>query len=186
MLNETEKTELLKLARSTLESHFALGKVPECNNVDRNLQSRKGAFVSIHVEGMLRGCIGLLAPDRELYKVVQSCVLSAAFEDMRFSPITLEELSRLNIEISVLTPFQRLHDVNSIEIGKHGLLISKGFHRGLLLPQVATEYGWDRKTFLAQTCRKAGLPESAWNDPDTIIHTFEAEVFSDEKQRQSE
>jgi AmmeMemoRadiSam system protein A len=181
MLNEAERAELLKLARLTLESHFASGDIPICQNVGKNLQTHKGAFVSIHVGGMLRGCIGLLTPDRELFKVVQSCVLSAAFEDSRFLPITMEEVTDISIEISVLTPFQRIHDMESIVVGKHGLMVTKGFHRGLLLPQVATEYGWDRKTFLAQTCRKAGLPESAWNDPDTIVHTFEAEVFSDEK-----
>jgi AmmeMemoRadiSam system protein A len=185
MLNETEKAELLQLARSTLESHFATGKIPECRNVCRNLQARKGAFVSIHVEGRLRGCIGLLTPDRQLFKVVQSCVLSAALEDTRFLPVKAEEVPDLDIEISVLTPFQRLRDIKEIVVGKHGLLVTKGFLRGLLLPQVATEYGWDSETFLEQTCRKAGLPESAWKDPDTVVHTFEAEVFSDQKQAES-
>jgi AmmeMemoRadiSam system protein A len=184
MLAETEKTELLQLARSALESHFKAGKIPECDNACKNLQAHKGAFVSLHNEGRLRGCIGQLSPDKELFKVVQSCVLSAALEDPRFLPVTADEIPDLNIEISVLTPFQRVRNHETIEVGKHGLLVTRGFHRGLLLPQVATEYGWDRETFLAQTCRKAGLPELAWRDPETIVHTFEAEVFSDQKQEE--
>ncbi|MBP1608756.1 MAG: hypothetical protein H6Q04_991 [Acidobacteria bacterium] len=180
MLKKTEKTELLQLARATLESHFESGKIPECRNAGKNLQDHKGAFVSLHEGGQLRGCIGQLAPDRELFKVVQSCVLSAALEDPRFLPVKADEVPDLNIEISVLTPFQRLRDIEAIEIGKHGLLVTRGIHRGLLLPQVATEYGWDRQTFLEQTCRKAGLPETAWKDAETIVHTFEAEVFAEE------
>jgi AmmeMemoRadiSam system protein A len=186
MLQETERTELLQLARSTLESHFKTGKIPECHSACKNLRAHKGAFVSLHNEGRLRGCIGQLAPDQELFKVVQSCVLSAALEDPRFLPVTADEISGLSIEISVLTPFHRLRSPEAIEVGRHGLLVTRGFHRGLLLPQVATEYGWDKETFLAQTCRKAGLPESAWHDPETTVHTFEAEVFSDQKQEELE
>jgi AmmeMemoRadiSam system protein A len=143
------------------------------------LLERKGAFVSLHRGEELRGCIGQLYPDRELYRIVQHCVLSAALEDTRFLPVTQEELKDLNIEISVLTPFHRVRDIEEIEVGKHGLYIVQGRFRGLLLPQVATQYGWDRTTFLEQTCRKSGLPESAWRDPRTIIQIFEAEVFSD-------
>jgi AmmeMemoRadiSam system protein A len=179
MLDELEKAELLQLARNTLESHFSTGKIPEYQNARKNLLAHKGAFVSLHGGGRLRGCIGQLAPERELFKVVQSCVLSAALEDTRFFPVTADEVPGLTIEISVLTPFVRIRDIEEIAVGKHGLLVTRGIHRGLLLPQVATEYGWDRETFLAQTCHKAGLPGSAWNDPDTAVHTFEAEVFSD-------
>lgn len=186
MLQETEKEELLQLARSTLESHFSTGKVPELHSVCKNLEVHKGAFVSLHTEGRLRGCIGQLTPDRELFKIVQSCVLSAALEDPRFSPVTENEVADLDIEISVLTPFKRLSDIGEIEIGKHGLLVTKGLHRGLLLPQVATEYGWDRETFVAQTCRKAGLPETAWKDSGTTLYTFQAEVFSDKKPEEFE
>jgi AmmeMemoRadiSam system protein A len=143
------------------------------------LLERKGAFVSLHRGEDLRGCIGQLYPDRELYKIVQHCVLSAALEDTRFIAVTQDELSGLSIEISVLTPFRRIRDIEEIEVGKHGLYIVHGVFRGLLLPQVATQYRWDRTTFLEHTCRKSGLHESAWRDPHTIIHTFEAEVFAD-------
>ena len=94
-------------------------------------------------------------------------------------PVEKEEVAELSIEISVLTPFHRIHQIEEIEVGRHGLFIVQGHFRGLLLPQVATQYGWDRITFLRQTCRKSGLPESAWQDPKTAIHTFEAEVFSE-------
>jgi AmmeMemoRadiSam system protein A len=105
--------------------------------------------------------------------------VSAALEDTRFLPVGKEELEGLNIEISVLAPFHRIQQIEEIEIGKHGLYIVRGNSRGLLLPQVAIQYGWDRIMFLRQTCRKSGLPESAWQDPLTIIHTFEAEVFAE-------
>ncbi len=179
MLDDSDKITLLKLARITLEAHFVHEKPPEYHTSRETLLERKGAFVSLHRGEELRGCIGQLYPDRELYKIVQHCVLSAALEDTRFMPVTEGELKDLNIEISVLTPFRRVREVEEIEVGKHGLYIVQGRFRGLLLPQVATQYGWDRETFLKQTCRKSGLPESAWRDPHTIVHTFEAEVFSE-------
>jgi AmmeMemoRadiSam system protein A len=181
MLEEIDKAELLQLARITLESYFSTRKFPECQSARKNLLAHQGAFVSLHSGDRLRGCIGQLSPDRELCKVVQSCVLSAALEDTRFSSVSAEELPNLSIEISVLSPFRRIRDMGAIVIGKHGLFVTRGINRGLLLPQVATEYGWDRETFLAQTCRKACLPESAWKDPDTALHTFEAEIFSDQR-----
>ena len=179
MLDETDKTVLLKLARTTLEAHFSGNPIPAYQTAREGLLERKGAFVSLHRGADLRGCIGQLYPDRELYKIVQHCALSAALEDTRFIAVAKDELREMNIEISVLTPFHRIRNVEEIEVGKHGLYIVQGIFRGLLLPQVATQYGWDRATFLQQTCRKAGLHESAWRDPHTVIHIFEAEVFSD-------
>ncbi len=179
MLDHTDKADLLKLARITLEAHFATGETPAYHTSRPTLRERQGAFVSLHCGKELRGCIGQLYADRELYKIVQHCVLSAALEDTRFPPVTALELPALTVEISVLTPFRRIRDVAEIEVGKHGLYVVRGRFRGLLLPQVATQYGWDSKTFLAHTCQKAGLPESAWQDADVIIHTFEAQVFSE-------
>ena len=179
MLNPEEKSALLKLARTTLESYLEDESVTPFTAESGGLAEKKGAFVSLHCGDELRGCIGQLYPDRELYKIVQHCVLSAALEDTRFMPVEKEEVGVLSIEISVLTPFRRIHQIEEIEVGKHGLYIVQGHFRGLLLPQVATQYGWDRITFLRQTCRKSGLPESAWQDPKTAIHTFEAEVFSE-------
>ncbi len=179
MLDPTEKAALLKLARMTLDYKLNNKTAPEFPPPGGGLAERKGAFVSLHCGDDLRGCIGQLYPDRELYKIVQHCVVSAALEDTRFAPVERDELPELSIEISVLTPFRRIRKMEEIEVGKHGLYLVQGRFRGLLLPQVATQYAWDRITFLKQTCRKSGLPESAWQDPQTLIHTFEAEVFSD-------
>ena len=179
MLDNAQKNALLEIARRTLESRLTEKSIPAYQPSDEGLVEKKGAFVSLHRGEELRGCIGQLYPDQELYKIVQHCAVSAALEDTRFLPVTGEELDELTIEISVLSPFRRIRRIEEIEVGKHGLYIVQGRFRGLLLPQVATQYGWDRVTFLKQTCRKSGLPESAWQDPHTIIHTFEAEVFSD-------
>jgi len=178
-LEEDDKVELLRLARTTLESYLSAGSIPQYHTSRPGLRVRAGAFVSLHNSGELRGCIGQLTADRELYRIIQSCSVSAATEDSRFLPVTHDELPQIEIEISVLTPFRRIKSSEEIEVGKHGLYMVCGAHRGLLLPQVATQYNWDRDTFLAQTCRKSGLPELAWKDPATAIHVFEAQVFSE-------
>ncbi len=179
MLDAAAKTELLKLARATLEDYFQRGAVEEYATSNEELLAFKGAFVSLHRGEVLRGCIGQIYPDREVHKIVQNCVLSAALEDARFPRVRAQELPEISIEISILTPFRQIHGPEDIEVGRHGLYVQNGRYRGLLLPQVATQFGWDRDTFLEQTCRKAGLPESAWRDPHTTIQTFEAEVFSE-------
>jgi uncharacterized protein len=179
MFNDSDKDALLKLARLTLESRLKKMKVPAPAVLSDELLEKKGAFVSLHRSHELRGCIGQIYSEQELYKVVQHCVVSAALEDWRFSPVTLEELGDLEIEISVLSPLHRIQAIEEIEAGRHGLYIVQGINRGLLLPQVATEYGWDRIKFLEHTCMKSGLPESAWQDPQTAIYTFEAVIFSE-------
>jgi AmmeMemoRadiSam system protein A len=112
-----------------------------------------------------------------LYKSVEEMAAAAAFQDPRFPPVSKSELKDLDIEISVLTPFKQITHVSEIEVGKHGIYMERGFYSGLLLPQVATEYGWDRDTFLEHTCRKAGLPPDAWKDKDTRIYIFSADIF---------
>jgi len=179
MLDDSDKAKLLNLARTTLEDHFLRGAIPDFQTDSPELLERKGAFVTLHKEGELRGCIGQLDPDRELFQVVQHCALSAAFSDPRFPPLQQKELNGLDIEISVLTPFRRVESIEEIDVGSHGLYIVRDHFRGLLLPQVAVQYRWDRVTFLEQTCNKAGLNESAWKDPQTVIYIFEAEVFSE-------
>ncbi len=180
MLNTAEKSALLELARKTLESYLRKGTPAPCMPDIDSLGEKKGAFVSLHRGDALRGCIGQLIPDHKLTDVVRHCVISAAAEDTRFDPVSIEELPELSIEISVLSPFYRIRTIEEIEVGRHGLYMVKGYRRGLLLPQVASEYGWDRITFLKQTCRKSGLPESSWQDPETEIYIFEAEVFSEQ------
>jgi len=179
MLDDSDKTTLLTLARRTLENHYTRESEMIFQTDQAGLLEHKGAFVTLHKGEDLCGCIGQLDPDRELFKVVQHCALSAAFEDSRFPPLQKKDLPGLNIEISVLTPFHSVRDVDEIVVGKHGLYIVQGYYRGLLLPQVAVQYGWDCKTFLQQACYKAGLSESAWKDPQTEIYIFEAEIFSD-------
>jgi len=179
-LDDAARRELLLLARQTLESYLASGKIPEHETHRESLRAHCGAFVSLHEGKRLRGCIGQIIADQELYKTVQRCAVSAAVEDYRFSRVESEELSGLTIEISVLTPMRRIRDVTQIEVGRHGLFISCGVRRGLLLPQVAAQYGWDRETFLIHTCRKAGLKDDEWRQPSTAIHVFEAQVFSEE------
>jgi AmmeMemoRadiSam system protein A len=179
MLSENAKRELLSLARKTLQAYMADGVVAEYQPVNSELLVKQGAFVSLHNGPDLRGCIGQLFPDEELYLVVQSCALSAARKDMRFEPVTLGELPGLTIEISVLAPFRQIRSPDELEVGRHGLFIVRGEKRGLLLPQVAVEYEWDREEFLEYACRKAGLAGDAWHDALTEIHVFEAEVFSE-------
>ncbi len=176
-LTETEKRILHQIARRAIED-VARGKpVPEFTVDSQALKEMKGVFVTLKKRGQLRGCIGYTKGVKPLYKIVGEMAAAAAFHDPRFNPVTEAELSDLEIEISVLTPMKRIKDVEEIEVGKHGILMERGFHSGLLLPQVATEYGWDRKTFLEHTCLKAGLSKDAWKDEDTRICTFSAEVF---------
>jgi AmmeMemoRadiSam system protein A len=144
------------------------------------LNAPVGAFVTLHKGKELRGCIGQVFPEGPLYLTVQKCAVGAAVEDTRFTPMNVDELPEIGIEISVLSGLERVHDPAAIEVGQHGLMVSRGGRRGLLLPQVATEHGWDRNTFLAQTCRKASLPPDAWQDPNTIIEAFAADYFSEE------
>jgi AmmeMemoRadiSam system protein A len=176
-LTEEDKRCLHRIARRAIED-VARGKpVPEFSVDSRALKEKKRAFVTlIKRRGQLRGCIGCIKDIKPLYKLVGE-MAAAAFHDPRFNPVTEAELSDLEVEISVLTPMKRNKDVEEIEVGKHGILIERGFHSGLLLPQVATEYQWDRKTFLERTCLKAGLPKDTWKDEDTRIYTFSAEVF---------
>lgn len=171
--------ELLALARKTLESFLATGDVPDYNPDKPELQQLAGAFVSLHCGDDLRGCIGLIKPDGPLFRTVQHCAVSAASEDYRFERVSPEEVPGITLEISVLSPLERTTDASEVEVGRHGLYVVQGQRRGLLLPQVATDWGWDRETFLAQTCVKAGLDEDAWRDPATTIYLFQAQVFSE-------
>ncbi len=142
-----------------------------------HLAQPRGAFTSIYLRGDLRGCVGYVLPIGSVYQAVAETARAAAFEDTRFSSVTREEATDLKIQLSILTP-PRPISAEEVEVGRHGLLVSMDGHRGLLLPQVAVERGWDRTTFLEQTCRKAGLPLDAWRKNATI-EAFTAEVFGD-------
>lgn len=176
-LNAEEKALLHRIARQSLETKLLATKSPSLDQVPASLKENRGAFVTLKKQDQLRGCIGRLAADRPLGEVVAEMALAAAFQDPRFRPLAADELMDLEIEISVLTPFKRITSVDEIQVGKHGILMRRGSSSGLLLPQVATDYGWDRTTFLEHTCQKAGLPKDAWKDQHTEIYIFSADVF---------
>ncbi len=180
-LTEDEKKELLEIARKSVEAAVKREPLPEIEPRNPRLEEPWGAFVTLKKNGQLRGCIGYIVGLKPLYQTVQDVAVSAALNDPRFPPVTPDELPQLSYEISVLTPLKRVSNIEDIEVGRHGLLIKKGYYQGLLLPQVAVEEGWDKYTFLDHTCLKAGLPVGCWRDPDTEIYSFEAIVFSDEE-----
>lgn len=179
MFSDSEKKYLLSVARNSIEKAVD-GQAREIyDKVPAALREPCGAFVTLHLDGELKGCIGYLEAVGTLIETVQEAAEKAALEDYRFNPVSKEELENIEIEISVLTPLKLIRETNEIEIGKHGLMIHLGYNRGLLLPQVATEHGWDRETFLNQTARKAGLSPGAWKDPSAKIFCFTAEIFSE-------
>jgi len=175
-----DKKKLLKIARETLDAYLIKGKTPDFKVAEGILTQRRGAFVTLTKNGKLRGCIGYIQPVKPLYQAVQEMAIAAATRDTRFPSITASELKDIKIEISALSPLQRIYDVNKIEVGKHGLYIIKGWASGLLLPQVATDLGWDREEFLENVCRKAMLPLNAWKDKDAELYIFSAEIFHEE------
>lgn len=176
-LTAEEKEALHRIALSTIQARLQGKPLPDIVADAGILTEKRGAFVSLHRKGCLRGCIGYIRAEKPLYKTIQEMSLSAAFQDPRFEPLGKDELEDLQIEISVLTPMEPVTDIRGIEVGRHGLMIVKGYHSGLLLPQVAVQYGWDRETFLEHTCLKAGLPQDAWKDGEVKIYAFSADVF---------
>ena len=178
MLTPEQRKVLLRVAREAVEA--AAKSLPYASHSDDPVLQRPGAaFVTLRLSQQLRGCIGTIEPKEPLVRTVGKMARAAARDDFRFEPVHLAETPDLNIEISVLTPPRRVTDIDEIQIGVHGLIIKQGPQRGLLLPQVATEWGWGREQFLDQTCVKAGLPEGAWRR-GAEIYAFEAEVFGEE------
>jgi AmmeMemoRadiSam system protein A len=175
--SQEERILLLRLAHDAILSALEQREIP-LNPPTAHLAEFRGAFTSLHLRGELRGCVGYVLPVNSVYRAVAETARAAALEDTRFNPVTLEEVPVLEIELSILSPPERIAP-EGIEIGRHGLLISMAGYRGLLLPQVAVEHHLDRTTFLEQTCRKAGLPLDAWQKGATI-EAFTAEVFGDE------
>lgn len=176
-LTDQEKTVLRNVVKKTLDTCVKTGQVPGFNNFNGHLGEKWGAFVTLTKHGELRGCIGNIVGNQQLILTVAAMTREAALGDPRFPRVQPSELPDIQFEISVLTPIRRVKDVSEIVVGRDGIIITQGYNRGLLLPQVATEWGWDLKTFLEQTCRKAGLPTDAWKDKTTVIESFSAEVF---------
>ena len=191
MLTEEEKRILLDIARASILRALKVrsavpGEAPRrpppdgFRELKGNLAEPRGAFVTIKLNGLLRGCIGYVESPLPLGRVVEEVAEKAAMEDPRFPPLTSAEAEAMEMEVSVLSPLRRVSDVGEIQVGVHGLVLELGRNRGLLLPQVAVEYGWDRQTFLEHTARKAGLPPNAWEDPRAKIYLFSAEVVREE------
>jgi hypothetical protein len=176
-LTDVEKKVLHTIARTAIESSCGGKGLPEPPPLTGPLREKRGAFVTLHKGGNLRGCIGYIRAQKPLYQTIREMALAAAFQDSRFRPVTADELKDLSIEISVLTPLKKISRIDEIEVGTHGIYIVKDFHSGLLLPQVATENKWDRVTFIRHTCTKAGLPENAWQESDAEIYIFSADIF---------
>ena len=174
--SQNERTLLLRLAHGSIVSALEKREIP-LDPPSAHVAEPRGIFTSLYLRGELRGCVGYVLPKESVWRAVAETARAAAFEDTRFSPVTLAEAQALEIELSILSPPQ-LISADLIEIGRHGLLITMGAHRGLLLPQVPVEHHWDRVTFLEHTCRKTGLPFDAWKN-GARIEAFTAEVFGD-------
>ena len=177
ILTDVEKRSLINIAKTTIECKLTGRDIPEVHVESEVLKQKSGAFVTLKKHGRLRGCIGYIEARKPLYKTVAEMAAAAAFNDPRFPPLKPDELTHINLEISVLSPLKEIKDIREIKVGVHGLYITKGYHSGLLLPQVAMEYKWDSLTFLEETCYKAGLRPDAWKDKDTKIYIFSADVF---------
>jgi len=167
---------LLQLAREAIAAHLATARIPPFETDDPLLLRPSGAFVTLWKRRDLRGCIGHIDDDKPLCRVVQEMAVAAASTDHRFSPVKPGELPDLEIEINVLWPDQRIEGIDEVQVGPHGLLIVKGGHRGLLLPEVASERGWNRQEFVEAVCWKAGLPKGAWR-AGAVLYTFTTVLF---------
>ena len=178
-LSKDEKQFLLKLARKSIFTYLKNHKRDEEEYFSKNLKTPSGAFVTLHLQGALRGCIGYVKPHKPLQDAIADLAISAAFSDPRFPALSEDEYPDLDLEISVLTPLQKISALSEIEIGRDGLVVKNGFNEGLLLPQVATEYKWDAQTFIEQTCHKAGLPSEAWQEDKSEIFSFSAIIFDE-------
>ena len=178
-LDEAVRRGLLRCARAAVAAAIGAEDVLSApGNFQSTVTLKAGAFVTLRVDGDLRGCIGYMEADRPLIEVVERCAVSAAISDPRFPALHVAEWRGVRLEISVLGPILPVIDVSELELGRHGLVAELGHRRGLLLPQVAVEWHWDHEQFAAHTCAKAGLPEDAWRH-NARLYKFEAEVFGE-------
>ncbi|MBW3015032.1 AmmeMemoRadiSam system protein A [Candidatus Woesearchaeota archaeon] len=174
---------LISLARDAIKAHFSNEKLKISEELKSEFSDKQGVFVTLTIDGELRGCIGFIEAIYPLYESVIKAAESAAFSDPRFKPLNEAEFKRLKVEVSVLTKPELIavgkpeDYVKKIKVGRDGLIVEKGMYKGLLLPQVATEYNWDSKEFLEYTCQKAGLNKDAWKKPGVKVYRFECEIF---------
>ncbi len=179
-LSPQDRITLLELARNTLAAHLADRPLPDLADVGGPMSEHRGAFVTLTIDDQLRGCIGYVEGVQPLWKTVRDNAISAAVRDPRFPPLTAAELPLAAIELSILSPLERIDDPLEVQVGVNGLLVECGVRRGLLLPQVAARYGWDAATFLDHTCRKAGLEPGCWRSPDAVVYVFTAEIIAED------
>jgi AmmeMemoRadiSam system protein A len=185
-LSRNEKKQLLELARTAIAARLYRHRPPQParDSLSSRLSEKGAAFVTLHKHGQLRGCIGNIIAEEPLVDNVMHNAVNAAFNDPRFPALTdLDELDEVEIEISVLTPPRRIESADQFVVGRHGIILSRGWSRAVFLPQVAPEQGWDMKTTLEHLSLKAGLPADAWRDEDTKFEVFEAIVFGENEDR---
>jgi len=183
MLSEEAQRRLMDVARRTVNAVVRGERLPDFDVQEPELQGHQGAFVTLKTDGNLRGCIGRFVADQPLWKTVKDMAIASATEDPRFfgRRITPEELAKVKIEVSVLSPMERIENPLDIELGKHGIYIKGAARGGCFLPQVATETGWSKEEFLSNCCaHKAGLPPDAWKDPATEVYVFTAQVIEEQ------
>ncbi len=179
LLNKKQQEFLLDLARKAIKKFLERKETLKIQTEDEKLKEKRGAFVTLKTNDQLRGCIGYPLPYKPLYETIIEVSISAATEDFRFQPVGLDELDETKIEISVLSLPKPVKGIKEIEVGRHGIIISKGLNKGLLLPQVPVEWNWDLETYLNHSCLKAGLDEGEWKKGDCLIEIFSAQVFSE-------
>jgi len=182
-LNVEEKKQLLDVARNTIETYVKTGKTPQFNFESPRLSEKRGVFVTLHKDGSLRGCIGYIEAVKPLGEAVVEMAVNSSTRDYRFSPVVESELPKLEIEISVLSIPEKINSKDEIVVGKHGVILEKGFNKGVFLPQVAPEQGWSVEDTLENLCYKAGLPGDAWME-GCSLYTFTADVFSEKEFKQ--
>ncbi|MBN1619449.1 AmmeMemoRadiSam system protein A [candidate division WOR-3 bacterium] len=178
-LDKKEQSVLLRAARETIVSAASGLNLPQPPTAQGRLSEKRGIFVTLHKIGELRGCIGYVVGIKPLNQAVIDMAFAASQEDPRFPPVKKEEINDIEIEISVLSVPEIVQNPSEITVGKDGLIVKKGFRQGLLLPQVAVEWGWDRETFLSHACMKAGLTPDSWKETGVEIFIFNAQVFSE-------
>ncbi|BBB32545.1 conserved hypothetical protein [Thermotomaculum hydrothermale] len=184
-LSKEEKKLFIKLARNEIEKNLGFSETivneDELQKYPIFFSKDYGSFVTLHINKNLRGCIGYIQPVTILHKQIRMCAKAAAFEDPRFYPLTKEEYPHIDIEISILSPIEKVENLDEIVVGRDGLIVRHSIFQGLLLPQVATENNWTKEEFLSHTCLKAGLPSDCWKRNDVIIEKFSAYVFNEKE-----
>jgi len=180
LLNREQQIKILKLARNTIAGKLGLSlPFPDLELNEQVFKEKFGAFVTLHIRGSLRGCIGYIKGIKEISETIIDMSKASAFDDPRFASLKKDEFEKIDIEVSILSPIEEVKSISDIVIGRDGLIIKKGFKSGLLLPQVAVEQKWGLEEFLMNTCFKAGLSPQAWKEKDTKLEKFSAQVFGE-------